>query len=115
MGDRAPRSNWLQRAPLRRAALRPSLRAMRTRTHANTPRGRARQATHDVFVAEGHAARAEEVEVVGAGSRLSCWPPLLSSFARVTRLRLHGHRMTALPHSVGDMAALQVGDSQCVL
>lgn len=59
------------------------------------------QATHDAYTAEEHAERVTSVDVVGAGSRLSAWPPLLSTFSRVTTLRIHGHRMTALPFSVG--------------
>lgn len=66
------------------------------------------QATHDGYIAQDAAASVEEVEVAGGGRRLSCWPPLLSTFSRVTRLVLRGHFMTALPHSVGDMRQLRV-------
>ncbi|KAI8475016.1 MAG: hypothetical protein J3K34DRAFT_517665 [Monoraphidium minutum] len=67
-----------------------------------------RPATHDAFLSRAAAAAVEEVEVAGAGRRLSCWPPLLSTFTRVTTLTLRGHAMTALPHSVGDMTQLRV-------
>jgi len=72
------------------------------------------QVTHDAFLSQEAAEAVDDVEVVGAGRRLSFWPPLLSTFSRVTRLVLRGHFITALPHSVGDMVNLQVCVMQCV-
>ncbi|GBF96205.1 hypothetical protein Rsub_08750 [Raphidocelis subcapitata] len=66
------------------------------------------EATHDAYVASEAAGSVEEVAVDGAGRRLSCWPPLLSTFDRVTKLVMRGHFMTSLPSSVGDMRSLRV-------
>jgi hypothetical protein len=66
------------------------------------------QATHDGYVAAEAARAVTEVDVAGAGRRLSAWPPLLSSFARVSRLSIRGHFITALPSSVGNLVSLRV-------
>ena len=86
---------------------RPQHALARQPTHTNA-RAHMRQATHDGYLAQEAAAHVAEVEVAGGGRRLSCWPPLLSTFSKVTRLVLRGHFLTALPHSVGDMQQLRV-------
>jgi hypothetical protein len=69
------------------------------------------QATHDGYLAADAAQHVTEVSVAGAGRRLSLWPPLLSSFTRLTRITIRGHFITALPASVGDLVNLQVGEA----